>query len=172
MNGKAMKNQPVILLAKIATFLLCVSLSGCDRTATKKEKEKEKDEERYFASPLEAVEQITLMLNEKNWSELAKYYDLADSPEERAELVSGKFFFTEEKPEAAHPGGFWKYKHPFAPAFEFESTREQEEAGVIEVTVGVEIDQGGGPKQRGLQTFLMRKSDKGYQVMPQKEPAR
>ncbi len=125
----------------------------------------------YFENPSAAVEQITRMLGEKDWPELAKYYDLADSPIDHADLVSGEFFYTEERPAVAHPAGFWRYKHPFAPAFEFKSTRELEEPGVIEVTVGVEIDQGGGMIQRGLQTFLMRKSKKGYQIMPHKAPA-
>ncbi len=125
---------------------------------------------RYFASPSDAVERITAMLEKKDWPELAKHYDLADSPIDRTDLISGEFFYTEEEPAVAHPAGFWRYKHPFAPAFEFKSVRDLEEPGVIEVTVGVEIDQGGGMIQRGLQTFLMRRSDKGYQVMPHKAP--
>jgi hypothetical protein len=159
-----MRTQPILLLPHMITCLLCVLVVGCGETTTTS------DAGKYFASPSAAVEQITVMLEEKNWPELTKYYDLADSPEDRADLVSGEFFYTEEQPEVAHPAGFWKYKHPFSPAFEFKSTRELEAPGVIEVTVGVEIDQGGGMIQRGLQTFLMRKSDKGYQVMPHKAP--
>ncbi len=154
----------LILLTTI-TCSLCVFSLGCGETATSD------DAGKYFASPEAAVEQITVMLKDKNWPELAEYYDLADSPEDRADLVSGEFFYTEEQPEVAHPAGFWKYKHPFSPAFEFKSTRDLEEPGVIEVTVGVEIDEGGGMIQRGLDTFLMRKSDKGYQVLPHKAPA-
>ena len=142
-----------------AACFLCVLFALCCQTATN-------TGAKYFPSPAVAVEQITVMLEEKNWGELAKYYDLTDSPVARSELISGEFFYTEEKPEAAHPAGFWKYKHPFAPTFKFKSIRELEETGVIEVTVEVEIDQGGGMIQRGLQTFLMRKSDRGYQVLP------
>jgi hypothetical protein len=154
-----------MLLPKVVACLLCVLMAGCAQTASTS------DGVKYFTSPSAGVEQIKDMLEAKNWAELAKYYDLTDSPIDRADLVSGEFFYTEERPEVAHPAGFWKYKHPFAPAFEFKSARELEDAGVIEVTVGVEIDQGGGMIQRGLQAFLMRKSDKGYQVLPRRAPA-
>jgi len=90
---------------------------------------------------------------------------------DRETLVSGEFFYTDEEPAAAHPAGFWHYKHPFPPAFKFHSYREIEEPGLIEVTVMVEIDQGGGMIQRGVQTFLMRKTEKGYQVIPDKAPS-
>ena len=160
-----MRIQPILVLAKMAICLIGVLVAGCGQSATSS------DAGKYFASPKAAVKQITVMLEEKNWPELAKYYDLLDSPVDRAELVNGEFFYTEERPEVAHPAGFWKYKHPFAPAFEFKSTRDLEKPGVIEVTVEVEIDQGGGMTQRGMQTFLMRKSDKGYQVLPHKAPA-
>lgn len=126
----------------------------------------------YFTDPALAVEKITVMLREKDWPQLAKYYDLSDSPIDRSTLISGEFFYTDQRPKSAHPGGFWRYKHPFSPAFKFHSIRELEESGVIEVTVEVEIDQGGGMIQRGMQTFLMRKTSKGYKVMPHKSPVR
>ena len=124
----------------------------------------------YFSSPQEAVERISAMLRRKDWGKLARYYDLTDTPIDRATLNSGEFFYTDKRPEAAHPAGFWHYKHPFAPGFKFDSVRKLETPGVIEVTVKVEIDQGDGTPQRGIQTFLMRRSDKGYQVMPHKAP--
>jgi len=124
----------------------------------------------YFSDPQTAVKQITVMLRDKDWTRLARYYDLTDSPIQRADLVSGAFFFTEKRPEVAHPAGFWRYKHPFAPGFAFKGTRELETPGVFEVTTEVEIDQGGGMVQRGVQFFLMRKSERGYQVMPHKAP--
>lgn len=154
-----------LLLSMIITCPLLFLIIGCGQSATTNSGGK------YFTSPSVAVEKMRVMLKDKNWAELAGYYDLTDSPVKREELVSGEFFYTEKRPEAAHPAGFWKYKHPFAPAFKFKATRELETPGVIEVTVEVEIDQGGGMIQRGMQTFLMRKSDKGYQVMPHKAPA-
>ena len=127
------------------------------------------DNSMYFADPASAVEQITVMLKAKDWAELARYYDLTDSSIDRSKLISGEFFYTDEKPANAHPAGFWHFKHPFPPAFKYHSSRDLEESKIIEVTVQVEIDQGGDMVQRGLQTFLMRKSIKGYQVLPYKE---
>lgn len=125
---------------------------------------------RYFSGVEAAVEEISVMLREKDWPRLAAYYDLAGTPIDRATLLSGEFFYTDEEPPAAHPAGFWHYKHPFPLGFKYASLRDLEEPGVIEVTVEVEIDQGGGMIQRGRQAFLMRKTDKGYQVLPHKAP--
>ena len=152
------------LVKMVTVGIVCILAAGCRETASRA------DAPKYFASPASAVERISSLLEEKNWPELARYYDLTGTPMDRADLVSGEFFYTDQEPAAAHPAGFWHYKHPFAPAFKFKSTRELEEPGVIEVTVGVEIDQGGGMIQWGLQTFLMRKTEQGYQVMPHKAP--
>lgn len=152
--------KPAALLASVVLLGACQSAAGPD------------DGPLYFTDPQSAVRQITVLLKEKDWPRLARYYDLADSPVRRADLESGEFFYTEKRPEFAHPAGFWRYKHPFAPGFEFQATRELETPGVVEVTVEVEIDQGGGMIQRGVQHFLMRKSSRGYQVMPHKAPVR
>ena len=154
----------MMLLKAVILCIVCLALVGCNSQSTVSETGK------YFESPESAVEQITVMLKEKDWAKLADYYDLSDSPTERSTLISGEFFYTDERPESAHPGDFWHYKHPFSPAFKFHSTRDLEESGVIEVTVHVEIDQGGGMIQRGMQTFLMRRTEEGYQVMPHKAP--
>lgn len=123
--------------------------------------------EQYFANPASAVDRIKVMLKEKDWVALAKYYDLSDSPVEREDLVSGKFFYTDEKPEAAHSAGFWKYKHPFDPAFDFQSVRELDETGIVEVIMVIKIDQGGGLTQQGQQVFYMRRSESGYRIIPE-----
>jgi len=60
----------------------------------------------------------------------------------------------------------WRYKHPFAPGFRFDHVRPTDDPNVIAVVVSIEIDQGGGLKQRGLSEFRMRRSEKGYQVLP------
>jgi len=161
-----MRNITLLQLPKMIFYIICMIFVSCCHMVTKKSNTTSVNQGKYFTSPSDAVKQITVLLEDKNWDELAKYYDLTDSQIERASLISGEFFYTEKRPEVAHPEGFWKYKHPFAPGFEFNSMKELAEPGVIEVTVSVEIDQGGGMIQRGLQTFLMRNSDKGYQVMP------
>lgn len=120
----------------------------------------------YFASPESAVEEISVMLRNKDWVKLAMYYDLSDSKIDRATLISGQFFYTDERPESAHPAGFWHYKHPFPPAFKYLSASDVTQVGVKQVTVQVEIDQGGGMIQRGKQTFFMSRTGKGFQILP------
>jgi len=122
----------------------------------------------YFQSPKQAVTVITKLLEAKDWGALAKYYDLSGSGIDRATLESGEFFWRKERPAAAHPGGFWRYKHPFAPGFRYDDERPTDEAGVVVVSVKVEIDQGGGPPQRGFSRFLMKKHAAGWQVLPGK----
>ncbi len=149
------------------TVAMAVLVAGCASAPTSSGRGN-----RYFADPASAVGEIAVMLRERNWARLAEYYDLSESPISRATLVSGDFFYTDERPASAHPGGFWHYKHPFAPGFTYRGCRELETPGVIEVVVGVDIDQGGGLVQRGMQAFLMRRTARGYQIMPHKAPAR
>ncbi len=156
-----------MMLWKVVTIsTICLVLVGCNNQSSVASKPM------YFPSPISAVKQITVMLENKDWLELSRYYDLNNSSVDRATLISGEFFYTDEKPEAAHPAGFWHYKHPFSPAFKYASSHNLEEPGVIEVAVVVEIDQGGGMIQRGMQAFLMRKTNRGYQVMPSKTHVR
>ena len=120
----------------------------------------------FFESPEMAIPVIKKLLVFSDWKTLSRYYDLKDSDVKIEKLLSGDFFIRNEKPELAHPGDFWKYKHPFAPSFNFKQVRELEIIGVFEVTVGIDIDQGDGMIQEGFQVFLMRKSAKGFQILP------
>ncbi len=121
----------------------------------------------FFESPKLAVDAIRKMQGEEDWASLARYYDLEGSGIDRGTLVSGEFFIRTERPEISHPGGFWRYKHPFAPSFEYAFTTPADEAGIVIVRVSITIDQGAGsPAQEGWHEFLMRKSEAGFQVMP------
>lgn len=121
----------------------------------------------FFESPRQAVDAISKMQGEEDWAGLARYYDLEGSDIDRETLVSGEFFIRTERPELAHPGGFWRYKHPFAPSFEYDFTMQTDVAGIVVVRVAINIDQGSdSPLQQGWQEFLMRESDAGFQVMP------
>ena len=131
-----------------------------------------KNDPLYFDNPESAVPLIADMLRAKDWDRLARYYRLEGTDLDRAQLRSGEFFYTEEPPEAAHPAGFWRYKHPFAPGYEFVETRELQPLGQIEVIVAVEIDQGDGTVQRGIDSFLMFRSPEGYQILPGEAPTR
>ncbi len=121
--------------------------------------------DRYFASPQESVDAITDLLKSEDWPALASYYDLSGSDIDENSLTDGTFFINEERPEAAHPAGFWRYKQPFAPGFTFQSAKMLN-ADQVEVTVMIEIDQGGGMVQRGLDTFRLIAHPEGYQILP------
>ncbi|MFQ5354507.1 MAG: hypothetical protein ACE5DR_06120 [Thermodesulfobacteriota bacterium] len=120
----------------------------------------------YFRDPSQAVDSIKTMLISRNWKSLAGYYDLSRADNlDREAMISGDYFIRKERPEVAHPAGFWKYKHPFAPQFSYLSHRTFSE-DIIEVTVYIEIDEGGGMTRRGMQSFHLQKSSKGYKLLP------
>lgn len=121
----------------------------------------------YFASPAQAVDAIRELLRDEDWATLASYYDLGGTNIDRATLLSGAFFVRNERPEAAHPGGFWRFKQPFPPSFQFAFASPADAAGVVTVEVSITIDQGGGePVQEGRQQFRMRQSAQGFQILP------
>jgi hypothetical protein len=128
-----------------------------------------KDESKiyYFSSPAEAIQIISELLEKNNFKKLAKYYDLSNSEIKLSELESGNFFIRKERPEIAHPAGFWRYKHPFAPGFKFKSVQATTKDAIYIVEVTISIDQGlESPKQIGLSYFYMVKSDKGWKILP------
>ena len=121
----------------------------------------------FFASPESAVDAIRKLLKSKDWASLARYYDLTGSSVERQTLESGEFFIRSERPDVAHPGEFWRYKHPFPPSFEYSYAMPTNEAGIVTVRVGIKIDQGAGQAiQEGWQEFRMRESEEGFQILP------
>ncbi|MFC1680065.1 hypothetical protein ACFL2T_07645 [Elusimicrobiota bacterium] len=125
------------------------------------------DEKPVFLSPQEAVERIAKLLREEDWPALAGYYDLDGTEVDPKQLHSGDFFIRTERPETAHPGGFWRYKQPFSPAFKYESHGDStKHPGDVIVTVGVSIDQGGGMVQRGMSFFRLRRSGGGFRLAP------
>ena len=153
------------VVLSLFTILLGACLTGCATSDTAAESRP--DGGQHFSSPADAVERITELLEAKDWPTLARYYDLEGSGVNPARLVSGEFFYTEQPPASAHPAGFWRYKHPFAPGFKYlRDDPVAEETDTIVVTVMVEIDQGGGMIQRGLETFMMKKSRSGWQILP------
>ena len=129
--------------------------------------QKEMSKSYYFSSPAEAIPIISELLQKKNFKVLARYYDLSNSEIKLSELESGDFFIRKERPEIAHPAGFWRYKHPFAPGFTFKSVQATAKDAIYLVEVFISIDQDpDSSKQIGLSYFYMVKSDKGWQVLP------
>jgi len=122
---------------------------------------------RYFSSPETAVSIITNLLRKDDFKTLASYYDLSSSMVKRTSLETGEFFIRTEAPEIGHPGGFWRYKHPFVPGFSYYSSQSTNRENVFLIKVMIEIDQGDEfPTQVGFSDFYMIKSNKGWQVLP------
>ena len=120
----------------------------------------------YFTSPQDAVPIITRLLTSKDWPTLSQYYDLTGTRIDRMELESGRFFLRTERPAGTHPGIPWEYRHPFPPGYSLDRAVLTDTADVYEVTMQVRIAEGGGMTQHGVTTFKMRKSDRGYQILP------
>ncbi len=110
---------------------------------------------------------IAELLRKEDFKTLANYYDLSGSDVQRSELESGDFFIRRKRPEVSHPGGFWRYKHPFAPGFEYAGKHQGSRKGVFVIEVAVSIDQGAdSPVQMGRSFFYMVASEKGWQLLP------
>ena len=143
---------------KLRYILVCMALGSSGLAA--------EQESLFFESPQKAVAAVADLLRAKDWKELARYYDLTDSGVARADLESGEFFCRKSPPADADQAGLWRWKHPFPPTFKFHKVEKTDAADVLEVTVVLEIDQGGGPIQKVLNSFLTRKSSAGFQILP------
>ncbi len=141
-------------------WLTLVCLSACV-TQTRQEVGS-----RYFTAPQEAVIRISELLRNREWKTLSEYYDLYGSGVERDTLHKEEFFIRSEPPPNPDPAGLWRYRHPFPAGFVYLSDQATSDANILTVTVMREIDQGGGPKQRVLSNFKMRRSARGLQILP------
>lgn len=119
----------------------------------------------FFSDGREAVKVISELLRKQNWGELSRYYDLSGTSFKREDLISGEFFYHKIAPQVGHPAGFNRYKHPFSPGFSYDGEYTLE-PNITVVRLKVEIDQGGGMVQTGYDSFGMRSSASGYQVIP------
>ncbi|MBU8893560.1 MAG: hypothetical protein KOO66_12345 [Bacteroidales bacterium] len=120
----------------------------------------------YFTSPEKSVEIITELLKNKDWEELTNYYYLKNCNQSIIDsMLSGDYFIRKDKPEIAHPGGFWKFKNPFPPGFKY-SFYEELEDNIILVNLTIEIDQGDNNIQEGRTFFQLIKFGEGYQLIP------
>ena len=158
-----MKNHQLISI--IVCLLLSILVLGCTKMKTLTQEEK--SQRKYFKSPEESIPVISDLLTNQDFKILATYYDLSSSKLNRTFLESGDFFIRKERPEVAHPAGFWRYKHPFTPGFKFHSMQPTEKESVYLVRMVIEIDQGSEyPSQQGFSEFYMIKSLKGWQILP------
>ncbi len=122
----------------------------------------------YLESPESAIPIIRELLLASDWETLSRYYNLKGSDIKLEELLSGNFFINEEKPEVAHPGGFWKYKHPFPPAFSYRSSTQINDT-IYQIMMEIEIDQGDEDTQYGWMGFFMIQSESGYRILAGRE---
>lgn len=121
----------------------------------------------FFATAEAAVATIREMIVAEDWAALAPYYDLDGSEVNLETLLSGEFFIETEQPEIAHPAGFWRYKHPFPPSFDYDFATLADDDGIVTVRVSIRIDQGAGePVQEGWQEFRLRESEDGLKILP------
>jgi hypothetical protein len=99
---------------------------------------------RYFVSPEAAVTAINDLIREQDWNGLSTYYDAKGSAA------------TDSKP-------------PYLAGSRFVSTLPTADASIVEVTVELDIPQGGGMVEKGMGTFRMVHTMNGYQI--HREPA-
>jgi len=125
----------------------------------------------YFDDPRTAVETTAQWLRDQRWVELARRYDLTGTDVALSSLVTGSFFVREAPREVGHPGGFGRYVQPFAPSFSYLSHRPLE-GGDVEVTVQIRIEQGDGMVQEGRDSFRLRATAGGLQLLPRTDSAR
>ena len=138
-----------------AILILIIPLFNIDMTA----------QELYFTTPKESVEVISKLLLEENWEDLSKYYFLENANKEMIDsLKNGDYFISTNRPEVAHPAGFWKYKRPFPPNFNYLSHIEIA-MDTVKVEVAIEIDQAMGVMQQGRAYYYLVKSENGYQLI-------
>lgn len=151
--------KPAVGLGWIAAIGIVVAgwlVSGCAHSI----------KPRYFASPEVAVTTIDRLLRSEQWRTLAGYYDFGRAPIPWSALESGEFFVRRASPEHPDPSGATRYRQPFPPGWNRVATEAGTAPDVVRVIMGIEIDQGGGPPQRGRREFRMRRSARGWQVLP------
>jgi hypothetical protein len=145
-------------------ILILAIIQGCGAMSDKRTGDQRG--ESYFTSPEQAVEIARKLLLDEDYRTLTDYYDLSGSDIDHQELASGDFFVRKERPEVAHPGGFWRYKHPFSPGFELSNVQPTHRAGIYRVTMTITIDQGDDvPPQEGISHFQMIESPRGWQIL-------
>ncbi|MDD4888957.1 MAG: hypothetical protein PHU85_03435 [Phycisphaerae bacterium] len=152
----------------LALVAILIALAGCDYIVGKDDAgggatgtgAGERVGRSFFNSPQDAVPIITRLLTTKDWLALSQYYDLTGTKIDRVELDSGRFFWRADRPAVTYPGIPWEYRHPFPPGYQFDRAILADSAGTYEVTMKVQTTAGGGL------SFRMRKTDRGYQILP------
>jgi len=119
---------------------------------------------RSFASPEDAVRQVSRFLEARDWRRLAEYYDLQDGSESRSALVDGSYFVRPFAPSGEEVAA--RQWRPFYPGSEFSHVNPTEDEDVVEVVVEYETEAEGGLRLRGYDSFRMRRSTGGWRLLP------
>lgn len=118
----------------------------------------------YFDSPQEAVEMTAGLLRSSDWPTLRRYYDLEGSDVAPETLESGKYFI-DCPPGEAGSNAPCRYLHPFDPRYAFARVNPGSRKGEHEVVVQIEFQEG-GMKLKGYTSFEMRRSRRGWRILP------
>lgn len=144
----------------VLLILVFACFSGCGRWRGAGD-----DAPLYFGSPEEAVETSARLLRASDWPTLRRYYDLEDSKVAPEDLESGKYF-VECPPDEPGTGAPCRYLHPFDPRYTFARVSPGSRKGEHEVVVQIEIQEEGGMKLKGYASFEMRRSRRGWRILP------
>lgn len=116
--------------------------------------------------PATAIEVLRPLIEAHDWPALARHYDLSESNLDPAELLSGAYFYRPTRPFDGDPAGLWRYRHPFHPLARLVDVMVPAAAFRLVPVMMVEIDQGGGPKQRVQTQFWLKETPDGLLVLP------
>ena len=131
-------------------LILCISQPG--------------DSMKYFTSPEDAAAVVTQLLIEKDWQTLAHYYFLGDTAIDIRDIAQEKFFVRKSEAESHHPTDDPKIFKPFDPSYAFDHAEEQ--GDTVTVWMIKKVDQGNDLEQIGMQSFLLKRTEKGLQLLP------
>jgi len=154
--------------ASMSTLLLLLVLCGCSQTPAGTATPPSADETTgslYFTSPEASVPVISELMTKKDWAALTRYYALTPDDPARANYESGQAYGSSSSTDSPAAAALGPYRKPFVPGSKFVQSVPQGE-DMVEVTVKLDIDQGGGMTQTMLGNFLLHKSAEGYQLVP------
>jgi hypothetical protein len=107
-----------------------------------------------------------------DWITLARFHHLDRSGKTLAEISEKETYVYKDQIHPYHPAvGLWKY--PFSPNFTFQFSTQADlmldfsppPSDLIEVYVGIHIDQSGGMMQEGTRACNLIETEDGFQLV-------
>lgn len=142
--------------------LLFVGLGtvGCQSTA------KSEVGSRNFGSRNSIVPAIDLMLRDKDWTTLAKYYDLEHSEVTAEELLSGDYFYDSTPGAAPATEEYRRYLRPFAPGARLDHEMDGGGQHVVTLVMVLDLHRGTGKKGQRVYRFRVKRHTWGWRILP------